>query len=134
MYLNLNLKKYSMNFHRNCWEYYLHYPQHSCQFLAKSIENFCFYINLEQFFKEFWTYIHRVIAVTVKRVKWAKSRFKRKKAFRNDLKMKKKIIEISLFVTEICPKNHQILGDFSFFPYNKLTGIETDNIPPFVHA
>ena len=43
--------------------------------------------------------------------------------------MKKKIIEISLFVTEICPKNHQILGDFSFFPYNKLTGIETDNVP-----
>ena len=40
-----------------------------------------------------------------------------------------KIIEISLFVTEICPKNHQILGDFSFFPYNKLTGIETDNVP-----
>ena len=43
--------------------------------------------------------------------------------------MKKKIIEISLFVTEICPKNHQILADFSFFPYNKLTGIETDNVP-----
>merc|ERR1712215_248191 len=30
---------------------------------------------------------------------------------------------------EICPKNHQILADFSFFPYNKLTGIETDNVP-----
>ena len=42
----------------------------------------------------------------------------------------KKIIEISLFITEICPKNHQILGDFSFFPYIKLTGIETDNVPP----
>ena len=32
-------------------------------------------------------------------------------------KKAKKIIEISLFVMEICPKNYQIIGDFSFFPH-----------------
>ena len=29
-----------MDFYKNCWEYYLHFPKHTCQFIAKSIENF----------------------------------------------------------------------------------------------
>ena len=37
-------------------------------------------------------------------------------------KIKKKFIKISLFITEIVPKNPQILGDFSFFPISKITG------------
>ena len=47
------LKNYSMDFHKNWWEYFLNYPKYLCQFLAKSIENFCFYLNLNLIFLEF---------------------------------------------------------------------------------
>ena len=58
-----------MDFYKNCWEYYIYYSKHSWQSLAKSIKNFLFFIHLKYFFEEFWTYFHRIIAVTGKRVK-----------------------------------------------------------------
>ena len=79
-----------------------------------------FYINLKLFFKEFWTYFHRIIAVMGKRVKIYKIRFKSKNVYRSDLK-KFKIIEISLFVTEICQKNIKNLDDFRFFSIRNIT-------------
>ena len=42
--------------------------------------------------------------------------------------MKKKI-ELSLFITEIRPKNHEILGDFRFFPHKKYNWQPLKNSP-----
>ena len=39
-------ENFSMDIHKKTREYYLHYPKHSCQFLPKSIENICYYLNL----------------------------------------------------------------------------------------
>ena len=36
------------------------------------------------------------------------------------LQPKKKYIENSFFITKICPNKHQILGNYSFFPINKI--------------
>ena len=37
------------------------------------------------------------------------------------LQPKKKYIENSFFITKICPNKRQILGDYSFFPINKIS-------------
>ena len=57
-----------------------------------------------------------------KRLKIRKKWIKVRKAYRQDLKIKKKIIKKSFFVTEIWLKNdafYAILGDLSFIPHKK---------------
>ena len=49
-----------MDFHKNCWKYSSYKPKHLCKFLAKSIENFYFYLNLNLFFNILKFFYYRI--------------------------------------------------------------------------
>ena len=91
-----------MDFHKNFWKCYSHKPKHPYQFSVKSMKNFYFYLYLIFFFQNFRFFTTAYPFLKRKRVKICKCRLRRLKAYRQDLKMKKKIIAISFFVAEIC--------------------------------
>ena len=79
-----------MDFHKNFWKCYSHNPKHPYQFSAKSMKSFYFYLYLKFFFQNFRFFITAYPFLKRKRVKICKCRLRRLKAYRQDLKMKKK--------------------------------------------
>ena len=49
-----------MNFHKNYWKYSSFKSKYPCQFLAKFIENFYFYLNLFILFFLFFDFFYRI--------------------------------------------------------------------------
>ena len=91
-----------MNFHKNCWEYSSYNPKHPCQFLAKSIENFYFYLNLFILFFYFQIFFNRISIFKTRTGKNMQISSQKSKSVSLRPINEKKIIAISFFVREIC--------------------------------
>ena len=55
-----------MDFYKYCWECFSYKPKHTCQFLAKSIKNFDFYLNLNFYFLNFQIFYYRILIFTMR--------------------------------------------------------------------